>query len=153
MSEHINSTTNTQAPESVTGLAMTLGSLRSDLHHHIEDNARAHDEIQIRLSEAIEARESAHAELDAKVDQLAGLVQQAVETMAEYTSRNPSAPAKASTASPPKRAAKENNKTFYGRLLAWAEQHDAAAPPKPTTGEFSNAYDTRVREWAQAIGS
>lgn len=153
MSEHSNSTTNTQAPESVTGLAMTLGSLRSDLHHHIEDNARAHDEIQIRLSEAIEARESAHAELDAKVDQLAGLVQQAVETMAEYTSRNPSAPAKASTTSPPKRATQEGNKALYVRLIAWAESKGVEAPPKPKGTEFNNAYDKRIQAWIEEVGS
>lgn len=146
--------TTTSAPESSIAIAITLGSLRSDVQHHMEDNAREHDELEIRLAEAIEARETAHAELETRLDELTGHVETAVTAMHEYLSRNGSAQhkTKAAATSPPTRADREGNKAFHVRLLAWAESKGVEAPPKPKGTEFNNAYDKRVQEWQDELG-
>ncbi|MBA3274579.1 MAG: hypothetical protein H0T72_02200 [Chloroflexia bacterium] len=155
MSEH--STTNTPAPESVTGLAITVGSLRSDLHHHIEDNERLLNELRVLVSDETTARETAHAELTETVAELASVIEEAVTAMQEYAARNGGKSSKAGTppattpGTPPERNRNENNKALYARLIVWAEDHGVDAPPKPTGGLFAAGYDKVLQPWRAKV--
>lgn len=140
-------TTNALAIDGVIGLATGLGSLRSDLTHYIEDQARELADLRAEQVERIAALETAQADLTARLTELGSVVEKAVTTMQACVAQHerPAAPAKASTASPPKRATQESNKALYVRLLAWAESKGVEAPPKPKGTEFTNAYDKRIQ--------
>lgn len=153
MSEH--STTSTQSPDGVIGLATGLGALRSDLNHHIEDQIRAFDELRSAQGEQFATLEDAVNNLETRLTELASILNEAVTAMQAYASRNGGTPATSTPrnerTSPPTRNARENNKSLYTRLVKWAEERGVDAPPKPKGTEFPNAYDTRLQAWEQGI--
>lgn len=157
MSEH--STTNTQAPESVTGLAITVDSLRSDLHHHIEHSERWINELGALVGEETAARETAHAELETQLAELVGVVEEAIAMMQDYVSRNGGKPAKPETqrttngGTPPERKRNESDKELYAWLVEWSEDHDVNAPPKPGGGMFAPGYDKALAPWRAKIAT
>jgi len=155
MSEH--STTTTQAPDGLIGLATGLGALRSDLNHHIDDQNRAFDELRSSHAERFTSLETTVSDLTARLDELVSIIEKAAEAEAEYLSQKSSHPAtstpKVEDTAPPARKPRENNKAFYERLIEWANERGTDAPPKLKSTEFPNAYDKRIREWGQEIGT
>lgn len=148
-----NTTTNAQTPDGLIGLSMSLGALRSDLNHHIEDQARIFDELRGTVSDGRAELESRIATLEAIVSKQVELLGKVVDATTQYTTttKKPSTAAKSPTTAPPARQQGESNTDFSGRLAVWAEQRGAEAPPTPTRSEFTNSYNKRVSKWSETL--
>lgn len=152
-----NSTTTTQSPDGLIGLATNLGALRSDLNHHIEDQNRTLAELHTTFSDERAALEERIIALESTVSGLAKVLHEAVEAMVKYTEtkREPSTSAKASSITTPVRERGETNRAFFDRLTRWADAHGVERPPKAKTGPVASTsnYDQAVLEWSRSLSA
>lgn len=153
MSERTNGTT--IAPENTTGLAMTLGELKANLQHFIDDSRESAAELNNRLDEETSSRDTAITELKGLIADLVGVVEETVQAMESLaTARRPDKDGKtpAGTALPT-RARGEKNRELFTRLAAWARAQEYPEPPKPGGTEFNAAYDKRITAWMEKATS
>ncbi len=148
MNELPNSTT--PSPDGTTGLAVILGETRNELRHQTEETARRFDELHVDLAEESAAREALDAENKEIIAGLTDVVQQLTAVVESLAPKNATQPVKGKTATPPSRARNQSNGDYHKGLVSWAKEQGVTEPPKPKGGEFANAYNKRIAEWAEA---
>lgn len=149
MSEQSNNGTTT-APESTTGIAMILGETRSELRHQAEETLRKFDELHADLAKESEEREALDVEHKAIIAGLTEVVGELTAVVESFAPRKATQLVKGKTATPPSRARNQSNGDYHKGLVSWAKAQSVTEPPKPKGGEFANAYNKRIAEWAEA---
>lgn len=129
-----------------TGLALTVGELREKVSRLKEELARTENDL--RTADSRDKGELAGVD-QRQQKAIESLTQSVAALTTRVAAREPKAPAKPVLPAFPARNGRERNQDYYQRVQARATSVGKPVPPKPSLGEQSADYGSRLKAWEQ----